>query len=155
MRAVLTALGTMGLQFFGAYYRLLLADALIFAGQTCDALIVLDEGLALSVRTGETWPDAELHRRKGELLLAHDQPNPIQAEQELCQAIDIAGGQAAKVFELRAATSLAHLWSGQGRRAEARDLLAPIYAWFTEGFGLPDLRQARELLAQIEYISPT
>jgi predicted ATPase len=118
MQPVLTALGMMGYQFFGAYHRLLLAEALICANQTNSALTALDDGLALS--------DAELHRRKGELLFGDDEGNHIQAEQELRLAVGIARGQEAKLFELRTATSLAHLLSRQGRRADACKMLAPI-----------------------------
>lgn len=82
----------------------------------------------------------ETHRLKG---------NRDAAETQFAQAIEIARDQSAKLFELRAAVSLAPLWSEQGKRAEARELLAPIYTWFTEGFDTPDLRQARVLLAEL------
>jgi class 3 adenylate cyclase len=135
-------------QYRPSYLYLAWADALSFAGRTDDALVALSEGLALSEHTGGAWLDAEMHRRKGELLLTG--PEPVHAQHELTWAIDTARGQGAKLFELRAATSLARLLLPQGKRAEARELLAPIYGWFTEGFNMPDLREARGLLAQLD-----
>ena len=147
MRTVLTALGAMNYQFCCPYYRLLLADGLILADQTTAAKQALDDGLALSASNGQTWSDAELHRRKGELLLGGDELNATQAEQELRLAIDIARAQEAKLFELRATTRLAQLLSGQGRCVDARKLLAPVCAWFAEGIDIRDLREAHEVLA--------
>ena len=89
--------------------------------------------------------EAELRRLEGELRLLAGAP---EAEAEACfvEALAVARRQEARSFELRAATSLARLWRDQGRRAEAHDLLAPIYGWFTEGFDTPDLRDARVLV---------
>ena len=94
----------------------------------------------------ERWWEAEIHRLRGVLLLR--QPGTPQAEAEawLQRALDVARRQEAKSLELRAAMSLARLWQQQGRRAEARDLLTPIYGWFTEGFDTADLQEARALL---------
>ena len=72
------------------------------------------------------------------------------AEQHYRQAIAVAERQSAKLFELRASISLARLWRDQGKRAEARDLLAPIYGWFTEGFDAPDLKEAKSLLNELD-----
>ena len=105
----------------------------------------LDKGLATSAATGETWFNSELHRRKGELLHADTEA----AESELRAAISIARMQSAKLFELRATVSLARLLSPQNRCAEARDLLAPVYTWFTEGFDRPDLQDASTLLVEL------
>jgi predicted ATPase len=95
------------------------------------------------------WIEAELHRLRGELLLAL--PEPDQSEAEACfrQALAVASQQQAKFWELRAATSLARVWRDQGKRAEARDLLAPIYGWFTEGFDTADLKDAKALLDEL------
>jgi predicted ATPase len=90
--------------------------------------------------------EAELLRLRGELLLSSTTPDPTSAERCLVEALEVARGQGARVWELRAATSLARLWRHQGRGQEAHDLLAPVYGWFTEGMGRPDLRQARALL---------
>ena len=102
---------------------------------------MLREGFAISSRTGEVWLDSELHRTKGELL----QADPVAAEGEFREAIDIAQKQTAKLLELRAVMSLARLWSARDRRAEARSLLTPVYDWFTEGLDMTDLQEAREL----------
>jgi len=107
---------------------------------------VLDEALASVHTTGERWWEAELHRRNGELLLAHSVEKSVEAETCFHQALDIARHQEAKSLELRAATSLARLWQQQGKRQEAYDLLAPIYGWFTEGFDTMDLQEAKALL---------
>jgi predicted ATPase len=107
-------------------------------------LALLDDALQLSERTGERWFAAELHRHKGRLLLRQGQVDA--AEGLYRKALEIAREQEAKLWELRAAVSLAQLRRDQGRRADARDLLAPVYGWFTEGFDTPDLKQAKALL---------
>ena len=85
-------------------------------------------------------------RRGGELLR---DPQPSIAEERFREALDIARRQEAKLWEVRAAGSLARLWSRQGRRTEARNLLAPVYGWFTEGFDTPDLKEAKALLDEL------
>jgi predicted ATPase len=142
----LASLDAMGIQLHGTWTRALMADALTWAGRQSDAMATLDDARAHSARFGIAWFDAELHRRKGELLLA----DPQAAERELCQAIDIARIQSAKLFELRAAVSVARLWLGHGKRPNACDLLAPIYASFTEGFDMPDLQEANTLLVELD-----
>ena len=91
--------------------------------------------------------EAELRRTEGELRLRAGQPK--EAERCFAAAVEVGRGQEAKSFELRAATALARLWHDQGRRAEARDLLAPVYGWFTEGLDTPDLQDARALLNEL------
>jgi predicted ATPase len=108
----------------------------------------LDQALQLVERTGERWFAAELDRQRGRLLLR--QGHPEAAEELYCKALGIARGQEAKLWELRAAASLARLWRDQGRRAAARDLLAPVYGWFTEGFAAPDLKEAKALLEELQ-----
>ena len=98
-------------------------------------------------RTGERWLEAELNRHKGQLLL--QQGHTKTAEEFYQKALSIAREQEAKLWELRAAVSLARLRRGQGRRTEARDLLAPVYGWFTEGFDTPDLKDAKALLDEL------
>jgi predicted ATPase len=125
----------------------LLAKACQIAVQIEEELTLLDEALQIVERTGERWFEAELHRHKGQLLLRQGYS---EATEELyCKALSIAREQEAKLWELRAATSLARLRRDQGRRAEARDLLAPVYGWFTEGFDTPDLKNAKALLDEI------
>ena len=122
----------------------LLATACEIAGQVDEASSLMDEALQAVERTGERWLAAELNRHKGQLLLrqGHDEV----AEELYRKALSIAKEQEAKLWELRAAMSLARLRSDQGHHTEAREFLAPIYGWFTEGFDTPDLREARTLL---------
>jgi predicted ATPase len=127
------------------YYLALLAQIYGSAGQPAAGLSVLDEALAASAAHGEQWWDAELHRLRGELLLAQG-VSDAAAEAAFQQALVIAREQGARSLELRAATSLGRLWQQQGRADLARPLLSDIYAWFTEGFDTPDLQMALALL---------
>ena len=95
----------------------------------------------------ETWCEAEIHRTAGEIALISPEPDAAKAQAHFEQAI--ARAQKAKSWELRAATSLARLWCDQGKRRQARDLLAPIYGWFTEGFDTLDLKEAKALLNEL------
>jgi len=107
----------------------------------------LDDAFQIVERTGERWLQAELYRHKGQLLLR--QGHSEAAEDLYRKALSIAREQEAKLWELRAAVSLARLRRDQRRPAEARDLLAPVYSWFTEGFGTPDLKEAKSLLDEL------
>ena len=127
----------------------LLAEAFRKAGEAAKGLRVLEEPLGRIARTGEGWMEAELHRVKGELLTALPEGNPGEAEELFHRAIVIGRRQSAKMWELRAATSLARQWRDQDRVAEAHDLLAPVYGWFTEGFDTADLRDAKGLLDEL------
>ena len=129
------------------HYIALLAAACEIAGQIEEGAALLDEALQIVERTGERWFAAELNRHKGQLLLR--QGHPEAAEELYRKALSIAREQEAKLWELRAAASLARLRRDQGRRAEARDLLAPVYGWFTEGFDTPDLKEAKALLDEL------
>jgi predicted ATPase len=100
--------------------------------------------LEIARTTGEHGWDAELRRLAGTVLLAENKLN--EGEASLQQAIRIAQAQQAKSLELRAARDLARLWNEQGRRTEARNLVAPVYSWFTEGFDTADLKEAKALL---------
>jgi predicted ATPase len=104
----------------------------------------LDDALQIVERTGERWFEAELNRQKGELLQRQGQSEP--AAEQYRNALRIAEEQGAKLWELRAALSLARTRSNQDRQAEARDLLAPVYGWFIEGFATQDLKEAKALL---------
>jgi predicted ATPase len=108
----------------------------------------LDDALERVERTGERWFAAELYRHKGQLLLR--QGRSEAAEELYREALGIAREQEAKLWELRAAASLARLWGDRGRRVAACDLLAPVYGWFTEGFDTPDLKEAKALLDGLE-----
>ena len=105
--------------------------------------------MAFAEESGERWWEADLHRLEGELLLIRASDNQAEAEACFRRALEVAQAQSAKAFELRASTSLARLWAEQGRRAEAHDLLAPIYGWFTEGFDTADLKDAKALLEEL------
>ncbi len=107
----------------------------------------LNDALQIVERTGERSIAAELNRHKGRLLLTQGQAEA--AEELYRKALSIAEEQGATLWELRAAVSLACLRRDQGRRAEARDLLAPVYGWFTEGFATPDLKEAKAVLGAL------
>jgi predicted ATPase len=129
------------------FFIALLAAACEIAGQVEEGLTLLDDALEIVERTGERWFAAELNRHKGQLLLR--QRHSEAAELLYCKALSTAEGQGAKLWELRAAVSLARLRRDQGRHAEARDLLAPIYGWFTEGLDTADLKEAKALLDEL------
>jgi predicted ATPase len=128
---------------------MLLAEAYQKAGQPSEGLRVLEEPLRRVEYTREGWSEAELHRVRGELLLSLAEPDAHEAEACFQRAIAVAREQNAKMWELRAATSLARLWRDQGQRREAHDLLAPVYGWFTEGFDTADLKNAKALLDEL------
>jgi predicted ATPase len=128
----------------------LMAEACGTAGRVDEALAVLHEALAIVERNGSRYYEAELSRLEGELLLASEEPDETGAEASFRKAIATARGQGAKSFELRAATSLARLMGRQGRLEEAHALLAPVYAWFTEGFDTADLKAAKALLDSLQ-----
>lgn len=122
------------------------AECLLLAGYHQKALVTSDEMIQLSASTGLDWLLAELHRLKGEALLSID---PDVAEDQLRAALAIARRQHARLWELRAALSLARLMNATDRVTEAREVLAPICSWFDAAVSLPTLSEARELLAQI------
>jgi predicted ATPase len=133
---------------FNAPHRLALAaDAYRMAGIVQEGLHLVTEAVQVATRTGNRWLEAELHRLHGELALRSNDQNTA----EICfkQAIATARAQSARLFELRAATRLSHHWRDQGRKVEARDLLAPIYGWFSEGFDTIDLKDAKALLDEL------
>jgi predicted ATPase len=136
-----------GAEVWMPFHIALLARACEIAGQIEEAATQLDDASQIAERTGVRWYAAELNRHKGELLLRQGH---IEAAEDLYRkAMSIAREQEAKLWELRAVASLARLWRDRGRRTEGRDLLAPVYGWFTEGFGTPDLKDARALLDEL------
>ena len=118
------------------------------AGQWQAALEHVGEARRLAEKTKERWAQAETLRLTGDVLAAMG--DPAAAEADYREAIAIAQQQSAKLWELRAAMSLARLWRGHDKRAEARGLLAPVYGWFTEGFGTPVLQEAKALLDNLD-----
>jgi class 3 adenylate cyclase/predicted ATPase len=149
IRHGLAALRATGAALRLPYYLALLAEACGHTGLAAEGLTLLAEALAHTHTTGESWIEAELHRLKGELLLALSADHHAEAEGYLHQALAIARRQQAKSLELRAATSVARLWQQQGKRVQAQRLLAPIYGWFTEGFDTADLQDAKALLEEL------
>jgi class 3 adenylate cyclase/predicted ATPase len=147
LRSGSNAFRVIGEKVWMPYHTALLAAACEIAGQIEEGLTLLDDALQIVERTGERLLAAELHRHKGWLLL--QQGHSEAAEGLYRKAFSIAEQQRAKLWELRAATSLARLRRDQSRRAEGREVLAPVYGWFTEGFDTPDLKDAKALLDQL------
>jgi predicted ATPase len=129
------------------YYLGLLAEAHRRANRLADGISLLNEALELVERTDERWYEAELYRLMAEALITKSDRR--DAERWLRRALRTAQKQDARLWEVRAATSLARLWRDQGKRTEARDLLAPIYGSFTEGFDTRDLKEAAALVAEL------
>jgi len=127
----------------------LMAVALGQHGDVDEALELVNELLRLSQRDDVHWWEAELHRVKGELLLMGTPDDPGNSEDCFKQAIEIAQLQNAKSLELRAAVSLARLWQGQRKDGEARDIIVPVFEWFTEGFDTADLNEAKSLIESL------
>jgi predicted ATPase len=147
MRRSAAAFRATGAEVWRPYLCALLARAYESAEQVEEAAALVDDALQIVDRTGERWFVAELYRHKGELLLR--QGHTEAAEELYRKAAGIAREQEAKLWELRASMSLARLRRDQGCFAEGRDLLAPVYGWFTEGFDTPDLKDAKTLLSEL------
>jgi DNA-binding SARP family transcriptional activator/predicted ATPase len=145
IRQGLTMTRATGSRLTNSIHLAILAETYGRMGQIEEGLTVLGEAMTMAHRGGEYFYEAEIHRVKGELLLVQGEAD---AEVEVCfrQAIEVARRQRAKSLELRATVSLCRLWQKQGKREEARQLLAAIYGWFTEGFDTPDLKEAKALL---------
>jgi predicted ATPase len=149
MRQDLMAIRATGAQVYYPYYLALLAQAYGATAQSAEGLSALREALAFVRQHEERWYEAELHRLQGALLLQQAVPDVIQAETCFRLALDIAREQKAKSWELRAALSLSWLWQQQSKQQQARELLTPIYTWFTEGFDTADIQEAQGLLREL------
>ena len=150
MRHGLAEMQAIGTEVMQAYARGLLAAAYGKTQQPQHGRAVVEEALTKIAASGERWPEADLHRVKGELLLQEGAPAQArEAEASLRHALHVARGQQAKLPELRAALRLSRLWQQQGKREDAFELLAPIYGWFTEGFDTADLQDAKALLDEL------
>jgi predicted ATPase len=136
-----------GSQFWAGYRLGRAADAFRMAGHVDEALICITDAAKAIESRGDRWFEAEIHRIRGELLLSRGDRH----EAEACyrRAVAVARSQSARLFELRAATNLARLWRDQAQLDKARELLAPIYEWFTDGFDLADLAEARALIHEL------
>ena len=139
-----------GAEVYRPYYLALLAQAHGALGQYAAALTVLSEALALVEQHEEHWYEAELYRIQGDVLLRHLPDEGVQAEASFQRSLAVSRRQHARSWELRAAMSLSQLWQQQDKQKEAFELLAPIYAWFTEGFETADLKEAKALLSELE-----
>jgi predicted ATPase len=126
-----------------------LADAFASCGNVDEGFATVEEALAMMRTGGENFCLSEIHRIKGELLLAGSVNNGDAAEAAFGEALSVARALQAKLLELRAAMSLARLWPDQGKVQQARELLAPVYGWFTEGFDTRDLKEAKALLEEL------
>jgi predicted ATPase len=146
MRQGLDELRAMGAEVLRPYLLALLAEVCGRSGQIEAGLDVLEEALVTAENHTERFNEADLHRLKGDLLLRQCGAAGFEAEACFQRALDIARHQQARSLELRAATSLARLWQQQGKRDDARQLLAEVYDWFTEGFDTADLQEAKALL---------
>ena len=145
----LTAMDSLGFVLWRPIFQGNLARAQLAEGRHDPALESVSRGLAEIERGRDAWMEPELHRIRATILASRGRP---RAEIEACyqEALDKTRAQPNRLYELRAALSLARLWRDQGKRDEARALLEPIYSWFTEGFDTPDLKDAKTLLAELE-----
>jgi predicted ATPase len=148
-RPALAAWEGVGGRLASPYVKSVLAEAMAQLGNIDDALDLINDAIAQIERPG--WEErhyyAEALRTRGCLLLLKG--DMAGAERNYIASLDWARQQQAKSWELRAAMGMARLWRDQGKRAEARDLLAPVYGWFTEGFDTPDLKEAKALLREL------
>ena len=150
IRRALDALLSTGVRLWRPYQLALLADVEGRAHRDGEALARVDDALRQVEDTGERWYQAELHRLRGELTLRSGGASAATAEAAFHAALRLARRRAARMWELRAAVSLARLWAERSERGKAHDLLAPIYGWFTEGLDTPDLVNARALLDELQ-----
>jgi class 3 adenylate cyclase/predicted ATPase len=148
--AGLTELQATGAATFVPWHLSYLARAHMAADQFPDAWRCVSEALAAMEKTKDKWLEADVHRVAGEIALASPEPDVPKAQSYFERALAVARQQQAKSWELRTATSLARLWRDQGKVSEARELLAPVYGWFTEGFDTRDLKEAKALLDVLE-----
>ena len=146
----LSVLAATRMTLFSPFGLTWLARAHAACGRVAEAQNALSEALDAVSKTNQRWDEAEIHRIAGALAASLPHADPEMTESHFQQSLAIARRQEAKSFELRAATSLARLWRDQGRQDEARELLAPIFGWFTEGFDMPDLIEAKSLLEELQ-----
>ena len=114
-----------------------------------DAWRCIGEAMTVAETSKERWCEAEVHRTAGEIALMSPEPDAPKAEAYFDHGLTVARQQQAKSWELRAAMSMARLWRDQGKPQQARELLAPVYGWFTEGFDTRDLKEAKALLEEL------
>jgi predicted ATPase len=147
--AAIVGLRTIGASVWGTAWLAHLALAYAELGKLDDAWRYIDEAITVVETTKEGWYQAEIHRIAGEIALKLQEPDTAKAEEHFERALAVARQQQAKSWELRAVTSMARLWRDQGKVQQARELLAPVYGWFTEGFDTRDLKEAKALLGEL------
>jgi predicted ATPase len=145
----ITAFRSTGSTVWMPWYLSILATAYAELGQFEDTGRCMGEAMTAVETTKERWHEAEVYRIAGEIALKSPEPDAVKAEAYFEHALAVAREQQAKSWELRAAMSMARLWRDQGKRDAARDLLAPVYGWFTEGFDTLDLKEAKALLDEL------
>jgi predicted ATPase len=145
----ISACRSTGATFYIPCFLSYLAVAYADIGQFDEAWRCVGEAITAVETTGESWCEAEVHRTAGNIALMSPQPDTAKAVACFERALAVARKQQAKSWELRAAMSMARLWRDQGKRNEARNLLAPVYRWFTEGFDTLDLKEAKALLDEL------
>ena len=131
------------------FFLSFLARTYVDLGKFDDAWRFIGEAMTAMETTNERWCEAEVNRIAGEIALMSPEPDAAKAEAYFDRALAVARQQQAKSWELRAAMSLARLWRDQGKVQQARELLAPVYGWFTEGFDTLDLKEAKALLDEL------
>jgi predicted ATPase len=149
LSSAIQGLRSAGSVLFSPVHLSYLTGAYVDLGQHDDAWRCVNDAVTAINASGERWFEAEVHRSAGEAAVGLPEHDTVQAETYLDKALSVARAQQAKSWELRAAMSLARLWRDQGKVQEARELLAPIYGWFTEGFDTRDLKEAKALLDEL------
>jgi predicted ATPase len=145
----ITAWRSTGATVWVPLYLTILTRAHAEVGQFDDAWRCISEAITAVETTKERWWEPEVHRTAGEIAWMSPQRDAEKAQEYYDRALSVARQQQAKSWELRAAMSLARLWRDQGKVQQARELLAPVYGWFTEGFDTPDLKEAKALLEEL------
>jgi predicted ATPase len=147
--AGITSLRSTGATLYEPQHLWHLATAYAELGHIDDAWRCINDAIDKVERSKEKWGEAEVHRAAGEIALKSPAPDPEKAEAYFDRALAVARRQQAKSWELRAAMSMARLWRDQGKPQQARELLAPVYGWFTEGFDSLDLKETKALLDEL------
>ena len=145
----ITSLRSTGASLYEPMHLWYLAMAYAELGQLDDAWRCIDDAIDKVERSNEKWCEAEVNRIAGEIALKSPARDTQKAEKYFERALSVARQQQMKSWELRAAMSLARLWRDQGKVQQARELLAPVYGWFTEGFDTRDLKEAKALLEEL------
>jgi predicted ATPase len=149
INAEIAGLRAIGATTWGPCWLAHLAWAYAALGKLDDAWRCIGEAMTAVETTKERWYQAEINRMAGEIALKSPERDAARAKGYFERALAISRQQQAKSWELRAATSMARLWRDQGKHTEARELLAPVYGWFTEGFDTLDLKEAKALLEEL------